>query len=326
MRTGGFTLIELIVIVAVFGVVSIYVGRILAVNERAYHTIDQTSESQQNLRFLTEMIENDARHAGLMVSPEAALCGVDNDQAPDLLYVSDSGAIDPQNDFEPYPGARVSAVGNLAVGVAQTLQLDTLVLEPAPPNRAAYDLDNDGVADSDFRPNAGVIVADLADPGRGTACGRITAVDVVNDQITVVAETNLGNAVLPTDLVAVPANEFRVAGTQLLWNGRSLANGIEDLQVVWIFDLDDDNVIDVVAEQRGNGVQADYESDEYTARDLRQLRIRLVSRARREDPGFDGQPQTWFNRQPIAANDGYRRRSLETRVRLRNLDTRIGAS
>lgn len=325
MRRTGFTLIEMVVIVAVFGVVSLYIGRILTANERAYHTVDQTSESQQNLRMLTEMIEDDLRHAGLMVSRAAAICGVDEDQAPDTLYVSDAAAVDPQDDFEPYPGSRIAGLGNLAVGVAQNLPLDSLVLEPAPPSRPAYDLDSDGVPDSDFRPDAGVIVADLAFPGRGTACGRIVSVDVPNETIRVVGVSDMASPAPPgADLVAVPANEYRVAGGELRWNDRTLASGIEDLQVVWIFDENGDNDIDPADDIRGNGNQPDYDSAEYTAGLLRQIRLSTVSRSRLEDPGFTGQPLTPFNRQPIAATDGYRRRILETRVRLRNLETRVG--
>ena len=324
MRSDGFTLIELIVIVAVFGVVSIYIGRILMVNERAYHTVQQTSESQQNLRMLAEMIEDDLRHAGLMVSRAAAVCGVDRDQAPDTLYLSDAAAIDPQTDFEPYPGARAAAAGNLAVGATQTLQLDSLVLEPSPPNRPAYDTDADGVADSDFRPGSGVILADLSDSGRGTACGRITGVDVANERITVLGVTDMASPAPPgADVVAVPANEYRVNGGRLLWNGRTLANGIEDLQVAWVFDLDDDNIVDG-GEKRGDEGTADYDSADESAGDLRQILLSVVSRSRREDPTFVGRPQPRLNRQPIAVDDGYRRRVIQTRVRLRNLETRVG--
>ena len=41
MRRHGFTLIEMLTVVAIFGVVAMYVGRILIVNERAYHTVEE---------------------------------------------------------------------------------------------------------------------------------------------------------------------------------------------------------------------------------------------------------------------------------------------
>src|SRR4026207_817550 len=93
MRRGGFTLIEMMTVVALFGIVAIYVGRILNVNERAYHTVENTSESQQNLRGFGEFVEDNLRHAGLMVPRATAVCGRDYTNAPDILYVSDAAAI-----------------------------------------------------------------------------------------------------------------------------------------------------------------------------------------------------------------------------------------
>src|SRR6185295_58712 len=108
MRRGGFTLIEMMTVVAIFGLVAVYVGRILTVNERAYHTVENTSESQQNLRVFGELVEDDIRHAGMMVSRNSAVCGRDFTNAPDVLYVSDAAAIDPQDDATPYTGVSIT--------------------------------------------------------------------------------------------------------------------------------------------------------------------------------------------------------------------------
>ena len=316
----GFTLIEMLTVVAIFGLVTVYVGRILVVNERAYHTVEQTSESQQNLRLFGELVEDDIRHAGMMVPRATAVCGLDATTAPDVLYVSDAAAIDPQDDFDPYPGAAI--LGGVTNLTSSTLQLSSLVIEPSPPNRPAYDTNGDGNPDSDFRVNAGVIVADAAAPDRGTACGRITNVDLANQRITVVAVTNLA-AGAGTNLVAVPANEYRLSGTQLLWNNVLLADGIEDFQVAYVFDLDDDNVIDAGEEFSKVVGGTAYDSETESAEDLRELIIGLVSRARLADPAFVGRPQAFLNRTPVVTADGFRRRTLETRVRLRNLVSRI---
>lgn len=321
-RRHGFTLIELVAILAIFGIVSIYVGRILLVNERAYHTVEGTSQSQQNLRVFAELIEDNLRHAGFMVSLEASVCGVDDDTGPDMLYLSDAEAIDPGNDFDPYPGARISGATN--VSGTQTLTLDSLVIEPSPPNRPAYDTDGNGTPDSDFREKAGVIVADLMDPDRGTACGKVTNVDLVNGRITVEFVTSLETPdPASADLVAVPANEYRVNGTQLLWNGKVLADGVEDLQVAYIFDLNGNNVIDA-GETRGDGSGAnDYDSAELDASKLREIEASVVARSRLPDPTFVGRRQAFQNRQPPATTDNFRRRALETRIRLRNLVARV---
>src|SRR5262245_49169973 len=175
VRRGGFTLLEMLTVVAIFGIVAIYVGRILTVNERAYHTVENTSESQQNLRVFGELIEDNLRHAGMMVPRDVAVCGRDFTNGPDILYVSDAGAIDPQDDIEPYDGLAATGSNNLNTGTpfggAVVLTLPSLILEPSPPRRPAYDTNSDGVADSDFRRFAGVIVFDTSNPGRGNACG-----------------------------------------------------------------------------------------------------------------------------------------------------------
>jgi len=328
MRRGGFTLIELMTVVALFGLVAIYVGRILTVNERAYHTVENTSESQQNLRVFGELVEDDVRHAGMMVSRNSAVCGRDFTNAPDVLYVSDAAAIDPQDDATPYNGPTITAPAgttNLTAGSSVTLTLSSLMVETGAANRNAYDTDSNGTADSDFRVNGGVIVYDTSTPSRGNACGRITAMNIATNQITVLG-TSAMTAGAGTTLVAVPANEYRVNGTQLLWNGIALADGIEDFQVAYVFDIDGDNQIDGNTDKRGFGEagQSDYTSAELQPSLLRELEIEIVSRSRMPDPTFvGGRPQALLNRAAITTADAYRRRTFQTRVLLRNLATRI---
>jgi prepilin-type N-terminal cleavage/methylation domain-containing protein len=334
VRRGGFTLIEMLTVVAIFGVVAMYVGRILIVNEHAYHTVENTSESQQNLRVFGELIEDELRHAGMMVSRDAAVCGRDYTNAPDILYVSDAAAIDPEDEeFDPWDGPTATGATNLNTGspfgTAVTLTLSSLIVEPSPPSRPAYDTDLNGTADSDFRLNGGVIVFDPGNLDLGNACGRITAVDLANSRITVTGVAALAAAA--ASLVAVPANEYFVNGTQLLWNSIPLADGIEDFQVAYVFDFPEvgppekengNNVIDA-GETRGfSGVTA-YTSSELEPHQMREIEVGLVSRSRLTDATFAGRPQALLNRAAITTADGFRRRTFQTRVLLRNLATRI---
>jgi prepilin-type N-terminal cleavage/methylation domain-containing protein len=326
VRRHGFTLIEMLTVVALFGIVAIYVGRILNVNERAYHTVENTSESQQNLRVFGEFIEDNLRHAGFMVPRDTAVCGLDETTGPDILYVSDAGAIELDDEVVPFVGPTVtSGQTNLNTGTpfgnAVVLDLSSLIVEPGAPSRPAYDADGDGVLDSDFRENGGVIVYDSSNPGRGNACGRITDIDVANNKITVEGVAKMTNAVAAS-LVAVPANEYFVDGTRLLWNGFELADGIEDFQVAYVRDEDGDNLVDDPADKRGFGGGVNYASSEFASRQMREVEVELVSRARRVDPDFKGQPQALLNRTAVTTPDGFRRRTFETRVMLRNLVSR----
>jgi prepilin-type N-terminal cleavage/methylation domain-containing protein len=322
---AGFSLIELLTVMAIMGVISIYVGQMLIFSDRAHQAVDQTTASQQSLRAIMDLVDRDIRHAGMMVPQFASVCGIDNTNAPDLLFVSDATAIDPQTDLEPYPGAQITGgLGTtVTAGSAVSLQLDSLIIETPAPARPAFDTDGNGVNDSDFRRGAGVIVADSSDTSRGTACGRVTSVDIANDRIGVALVSSLGGNAAG-QYIAVPANEYRINNTQLLWNGVLLSNGIEDFQVAYIFDLNGNNLIDP-GDVLGDGVGANYTSAAQAASDLRELRATFVARTNREDPEFAaGRLQASENRTPVATPDGFRRRVLSTRLRLRNVGAGMG--
>jgi prepilin-type N-terminal cleavage/methylation domain-containing protein len=319
----GFTLIELMISVAILGIVSIYMFESFAVNQRAYTVIDQVAESQQNIRAIADLLERDLRHAGLMVPEGTAVCGVDDDASPDLLYVSDANAIDPGDDVATYDGALIGG------GVTQvsdgTFSVSTLVMEPAP-SRPAYDTDANGVADSDFQVLGGVIVLDSADPSRGTACGRVTNVDLAGSQVTIDLQSGgLAGLGAGAQLVVVPAHEYRIAnGDQLLRDGVLLSEGVEDLQVAYFLDADTDNAVDA-GEIHGDGVapSADYVASAQDGSLVREVRVNLVTRTRMEDREWtQGRTQAMENRALGVANDGFRRRTYTSTVMLRNVGTR----
>lgn len=335
-RRAGFSLIELLTVVAIMGLVSIYVGRILTVNEQAYSATDQLSQAQQNLRAIDDLIERDLRHAGLMVPDAVAVCGVDDVNGPDTLYLSDALAIDPQDDFSTYGGADVTSGDASSTGV-RTLTLSDLIMEPSPPNRPAYDTDGNGTNDSDFQQNGGVIIASTSNPTAGVACGTITNVNLGSSQITVNVRSNLSAT---ASLIAVPAHEYRINGTQLLWNGNPLTDGIEDFQVTYVIENDGDNQVDVNNEIFGDNETAAHQlfnqsnpnagsgavtlSDSASAL-VREIRVNIVARTRLEDEDFTaGRFQGTENRDISGVTaDGFRRRVITTKVMLRNVAMQI---
>ncbi len=340
-RRAGFSLIELTVVMAILGLVAVYMGRILTVNEKTYSQTDQLSQAQQNLRAIEDLLERDLRHAGLMVPDAVAVCGVDEVNAPDILYVSDALAIDPQGDFTTYAGAGATVAGGspTSTGPGVTLALTDLIIEPSPPNRPAYDTDGNGANDSDFQVGGGVIIASTSNPGAGVACGTIGSVNIGGKAITVNVRSAISTT---TDLIAVPAHEYRIAGTQLLWNGNPLAEGVEDLQVTYTIEnsTPPDNQVDAANEIFGDDETSPHDlfnlpnpnsgSGSVTltgsaAELVREIEVSIVVRARLEDEDFHmGRFQGTGNRSVSGVTaDGFRRRVMTTKVMLRNVAMQI---
>ncbi len=185
-RRSGFTLIELMIAMAILLVVVAYLTEMLTRQGRAYTVVDQVTEAQQNLRAIADLLEREVRVTGFMVPEGAAVCGVDQTNGSDVLFVSDADALDPANENQL--GISASIVGGFTgTGGNESITLDNKVIDGLP----FYDTDGDGAADSDFLESVnpfrtgGVIVADRGDPGRGVACGIVTNVNSGSNTIRV---------------------------------------------------------------------------------------------------------------------------------------------
>jgi type II secretory pathway pseudopilin PulG len=313
----GMTLLELMISTALLGMMVVYLLEAFAAYHHQGEVIYQVTESQQNMRAVADLIESDIRHAGFLVPTSAAFCGVDSQSAPDSVYLSDASAIDPadvqvNNLGSSFGGSNVSSGLN-------TIDLD-LTLEPS--GDAAYDTDANGTPDSDFRPGAGVIIVDIGNPDRGSACGTVDSVDIAGSKIVVdlasdVLDTSPGVGV---DLIAVPAHKYTIdANFTLSRDGIALAAGVEDLQVAYFFDDNEDRKVDA-GEYRGDGAGDDYDPKTLDAAIAREIRLTFVTRTRHSDPQFPGgRFQATENRSVIPGTDGFRRRVHTSSVLLRNI-------
>jgi len=341
MRAGraGFTLIELLTVVAIMGMVSVFVGRILTVNERAYVASDQISQAQQNLRAIGDLLERDLRHAGLMVPDMVALCGIDSVNGPDTLYLSDAMAVDPQGDFTTYGGATITSGNASSLNGPFWIDLASMTVEGATPARPAYDTDGNGTNDSDFRVGGGVIIADSDNPEDGVACGQVTAVDIGGSRINVFVRQNLSNT---TNLIAVPAHEYRIESGRLLWNNKVLTDGIEDFQVTYVIDNNGDNQVtadEIFGDNDETAAHELFKRDDPdpgagpaitlnaagAAASVREVRVNLIARTRLEDETYtQGRAQGTENRDVSGVTaDGFRRRRITTKVMMRNVGIQI---
>ncbi|MCA9506284.1 MAG: prepilin-type N-terminal cleavage/methylation domain-containing protein [Myxococcales bacterium] len=330
VRQQGFSLAELMVVVVLLGVLVAGVMSSFTTQKKSVSVNSQIVDAQQSARLLGDLLEEDIRHAGLLVPESAALCGVDNTNAPDVLFVSDAAAIRPDDEINTSLGARIGGGSGLVGGnnvQSGVFTVDSLVLEQATPD-PAYDTDADGTADSDFRVGAGVIVTDAGNPTRGSACGTITAVNLAGPSVTVTLDSGALGALPgspdPVDMVVVPAHVYRITGAmQLQRNGMTIAGDVEDLQVAVFVDLDDDRTIDV-GEYRGDGVGANFDPSGTDMSLAREVRTNLVVRTRLDDPDNpNGRFQDAENRAGPAGADGFRRRTYSSTVMLRNVGGRV---
>jgi prepilin-type N-terminal cleavage/methylation domain-containing protein len=331
MRRNGFTLTELLISMAVLGIITVYLTNMLTQQSRAYTVVDQVTEAQGSGRAILDLLERELRGTGGLTPEAAAVCGVDNTNRADMVFVTDSEAYqfaedDPALKF--YDSAARITSGFAGIGNAEVLRLGSI----APDGEAFYDLDGDGTPDSDFRPGGSVIVMDTNNPGRGTACGVIVAggVDVAGKQITVdftKGGANAGLASLPLTAWAVPAHRYTVnLQNQLLRDDLMLADDVEDLQLAYFFDaVTPDNEVDSnPLEYPGTSDGNVYEPTDWDNSELREIRFSFVVRSRMTDPNLPGAvPQPLENHAPAAVPDGFRRRVLTATVRPRNVGHRL---
>jgi prepilin-type N-terminal cleavage/methylation domain-containing protein len=341
---GGFTLTEIMVVVVLLGVLVGGVMTSFAAQKKSAAMNSQLVDAQHTSRLLGDLLEDDIRHAGLLVPESGAICAIDRTLLSDSFYVSDAGAIDPTVEIRNDLGARVTAgatggdnvAGNATpatatLTVTNTLTLDALTVEQANPT-AAYDTDGNGVADSDFQVGGGVIITDAANPTRGSACGVVRGVTIGTSVITIGIESDaLGPMPLvdpnPVDLVAIPAHQYQInTAFQLVRNGTAVADDVEDLQIAVFVDLNDDRVIDA-GEYRGDGVGANLNPSGLDMSLAREVRANLVIRTRLQDQdNGNGRFQDSENRAAIGTADGFRRRAYSATVMLRNVGTRAVTS
>ena len=320
-NSSGFTLVELLVAGTVLAIITSFFLSSLSIQKRNYTINDQVIEIQQGARIIGDVLERDLRHAGFMAPGGGALCVIDRTNAPDTLFVSDESAVDPITENRGDLAARATGADNVAGGL-QRLNVDKLMVEFVNPT-AAYDTDANGVTDSDYRDGAGVIVADAANPERGTACGIIEDVDLAGPSLEINVLTAplapAAGAPNPADLTLVPARFYNIdAQNRLVRDGIVVAHDVEDLQIAVFIDDNENGDVDA-GEYRGDGVGGNLDPSAADLSLAREVRASFVMRTRDPDLNFtQGMFQAMENRAPVAGTDGFRRRVWVSTIMLRN--------
>ena len=327
-RRAGFTLIELMLAVTMLSIVIYMTLDSLTRQQKTSITTEQIVEVQQNVRALASLLEREIRMAGFMVPNAVSVCGVDATTGPDQLFVSETEMIVPDDERAGDLGARVSNWDQAwtASAANHALTVDSTDLD----DDGVYFYDNDGdlTPESDFRVGAGWILADMNNPQRGTVCGTVTAAG--NSNVTVQIAAGQLDLLVVSDaeeeIVIVPAAHYAInaAATtgRLERNGDLLAHGIDDFQVSYFYDMDDDGVIDSAAAENPGVNTTTFDPSDWPNDLLKEVRFSVVVRTRANDPNYDqGSFLRFENRvAPLpAVNDGFRRRVIVASVRPRNV-------
>jgi prepilin-type N-terminal cleavage/methylation domain-containing protein len=319
--SAGFTLIEMMIVVAILGVLTAQLFVVFANQKRVFMSNERTLDVQESSRLTLDLVSFDTRMAGFMVPKWAAVSSVDGgtDHA-DRLCVSDSSFpfVAPTNGstldskIQRFNGASVSQTFADHVDVAAN----------------STDIDGDGIVD--FKPGAGVIVASSAK----TYCAVVQSVSATQIFFSSPEDATAHLGAATSDMRAVPANVYVLdeGALELRRNGLLLASQVEDFQVEYWLDnsavpngVEDGNnefpVNDLAnPDPPGGGIPADNAQ-------VRRVRVSVTSRTLRDEgtSGNSAAGKLTYGR-PALANrnaspdpDTFRRRSFSASILPRNL-------
>lgn len=340
----GFSLIELMITLTLFSIVMTGVFESFTRQHKTSIVTEDVVEVQQSVRAIAALVEREIRMAGFLVPNGAGICGLDVTDGPDELFVSEIEPIVPDDVQAGDLGAEViSNWSNPSPGgSAFPLTLDDSAEDLDGDGASFYDNDGNNTPESDFREGGGFILTDVNNPQRGSVCGiveSVTSATVIRIEV-VSGRLGLRDAVNGAEerIIIVPAAHYAM-NTEAAFVGRGrfdrngdlLAESIDDFQVSYIFDVDEDGVIDdavaTVDEQPGQTGRGTYNPGLYNNGTLKQVNVSLVVRTRATDPDFEvGDFINLENRAQVvnadAGNPGdgtFRRRVITASIRPRNI-------
>jgi prepilin-type N-terminal cleavage/methylation domain-containing protein len=292
----GFTLLELMLALLILAVVT---GQVMAMSSaqfRTYVSHERVLDAQEDSRLVTDAMLQDLRMAGFMVPAFAGIASVDGGAgAADMLCVSDPGAIgEAALATATARFDRAGLAANLGAG-AGTVQLQATQM----------DIDGDGAGD--FGVGGGIILSN----GTRSHCGRITA--IAAGSVDFVPPTPAGFAIGPTTARAVPAHVYELAGGTLTRNALSLSTLVEDVQVEFGVDADDDG-------QLGAGEFPIHDLNASDPSAILSVRLSVLARTAAGEPETMGPGrQAVANRAASGVADPFKRRLVSVTVTPPNL-------
>jgi len=292
----GFTTVELVVALAIMAFLVLQSMSLLASQQQNFHSQERLLSAQEDSRLAAELMLTDIRMAGFMVANFAGISSRDGGAAnADVLCVSDQGAFDQtkisqaMNRFDRAELAIDLSAGQNSVTIQAT----------------HADVDDDG--DDDFVVDQCIIISD----GSATHCAHVTSVNPTSIGFTPAAPA--GFLASAPSARAIPANIYQLNGLVLERNRERLTGDVEDLQIEFGIDADDDGLLS----------NLEFPIDDISAADttlLRAVRLSILVRTAREDLAISGAGrQQVANRVEAGVADSFRRRLAVFQVAPRNM-------
>ena len=297
---SGFTVIELLVSLAIMAIVSSQLLLVFQGQQEAYVTNERILDIQEDARLVMDLISTETRMAGFMVPRVTGLTSINGGAAPDIFCVSDANEIaDGTLATASQPFDRGRPLGPTAVGAT------SIFLQPGD-----LDIDSDGA--DDFSTGQALIIADSTN----SWCAPIVTVDAAAGRLDLPAVFAIPTA-FPTTARVVPAVMYQVGGAGglgLSRNGLLLSAEVEDLQVEFGVDVNGDSIIDPLT-----GEFPIHNLAGFDPASILQVRLTVTTRTAQGDQDFTGQFPAAADRPGGAATDNFRRRRFVASIRPRNL-------
>ncbi len=230
----GFTLIELMVSVGIFAIVSLAAFSVLSTGQKTAVTADQTTAIHTNIRMALDLMARDIRMTGFGNPPAGSISAA----CPQMLSATDNAA---GADAGPDSIAITTVDQQIgALGVAfDSTQNNIITLASALPSDIAVNQ----VVSLDGAPGVtGTITA------FNTGTKKLTL--VVPNTATPLTVTDPKNYAIGTGVVRLYCVVYTVTGGnvtppyQLIRNGIPMVDGIESIQLAYGVDTDGDGRID----------------------------------------------------------------------------------
>ena len=320
-RERGFTLVELLIAMAVASIVAMSGFALFSQSNWSYQVQENVGEAQQNARVAMDRIVRDIRTAGFGLPDSPDIFGFESP-----ITVSDATGHD-GSDTITILGIGYE-VGVLSAGAnenkktkdyicySRTTTEEKIVVNGAKVGSSRKYVNIDGLFFAELDDTGtdsvacdGGITLPLEEPSTLSSNFKSGTVYVIQAVEYSIATDITGCSVANPCLVSEDFSGLRGTGRQLL------AENIEDIQFAYGLDVKNGKIYDEAAPYTRASFENSPTADEES---IRAVRITLSARTRNKDPKGATFTRPAIENHPESGSDNYRRRILTKVVKLRN--------